>query len=163
GEAWGNLYLTDKPTEFTMEDEEAVVVLAEWASVAIANARAHTSERQRRSSVEVMNRALETTTEITRALGGETDVDGVLELIARRSGALVGARSTQISMLEGDEFVITAVAGEGMSGLKGQRVRVDESIAAKALRSGQPQRYDEIPRSTYAHQHIGARRAIVTP
>ena len=32
GQAWGNLYLSDKTgsTPFTDEDEEAVVILAEW-------------------------------------------------------------------------------------------------------------------------------------
>jgi len=40
GEAWGNLYLTEKEGgEFTEDDEEAVIVLAGWAAIAIANAR----------------------------------------------------------------------------------------------------------------------------
>ena len=41
GEAYGNLYLTDKAggEEFTESDEQLVVVLAEWAAVAIDNAR----------------------------------------------------------------------------------------------------------------------------
>jgi len=42
GEPYGNLYLTDKQSapEFTAEDEEAVVLLAEFAGVAIDHARA---------------------------------------------------------------------------------------------------------------------------
>ena len=40
GEAWGNLYLTEKEGgEFDDEDEEAIVVLADWAAIAIENAR----------------------------------------------------------------------------------------------------------------------------
>ena len=41
GEAWGNLYLTDKQggSSFTEEDEEALLVLADWAAIAIENAR----------------------------------------------------------------------------------------------------------------------------
>ena len=40
GQAWGNLYLTEKDGgEFTPADEEAVVVLAQWAAIAIENAR----------------------------------------------------------------------------------------------------------------------------
>ena len=41
GEAYGNLYLTDKAggEEFTDSDEQLVVVLSEWAAVAIDNAR----------------------------------------------------------------------------------------------------------------------------
>lgn len=46
GEAWGNLYLTEKESgaDFDDEDVDAIVVLAEWAAVAIHNAR--TAERQ---------------------------------------------------------------------------------------------------------------------
>ena len=45
GEAFGNLYLTDKQgeAEFTEADEEAGVVLAEWAAIAIDNARLYQS------------------------------------------------------------------------------------------------------------------------
>jgi len=40
GEAYGNLYLTDKDGgDFDQADESAVVVLSEWAGVAIDNAR----------------------------------------------------------------------------------------------------------------------------
>lgn len=40
GHVWGNLYLTEKDDgEFTEADEEAVVILAQWASIAIENAR----------------------------------------------------------------------------------------------------------------------------
>ena len=40
GHVWGNLYLTEKAAgEFTPIDEQAAVILAEWAAVAIENAR----------------------------------------------------------------------------------------------------------------------------
>src|SRR4051794_29761224 len=50
GEAWGNLYLCDKAdgSPFTEADEEAVVVLAEWAATAIENARVYASSERRR-------------------------------------------------------------------------------------------------------------------
>lgn len=53
GEAWGNLYLTEKESadEFDDDDFEAIVVLAEWAAIAIDNARLFgTSERAASSS-----------------------------------------------------------------------------------------------------------------
>jgi len=50
GEAFGNLYLTEKEGgEFDEVDEESVVVLAEWASIAIANARSVARDRLRRT------------------------------------------------------------------------------------------------------------------
>ena len=74
GDVWGNLYLTEKREgEFTEEDEESVTVLADWAAIAISNARLYRDVRQRRDELQRANRVLETTTEIGRALGGVTD------------------------------------------------------------------------------------------
>jgi len=49
GEAWGNLYLTEKDGGFDADDEEAAVVLAAWAAIAVGNAQAVAEERLRRS------------------------------------------------------------------------------------------------------------------
>jgi len=50
GEAWGNLYLTDKQDgEFDRADEQSAVILAEWIAVAINNARSVASELVQRS------------------------------------------------------------------------------------------------------------------
>src|SRR5690348_4715307 len=69
--AWGNLYLTEKDggEAFTDDDEETSVVLAGWAAIAIANARLYRVVSERRDELERAIRALETTTEIGRALG----------------------------------------------------------------------------------------------
>src|SRR5437588_2585200 len=50
GRAWGNLYLTEKQGggDFTEEDEEAVMILAQWAGTAIENARLYESSERRR-------------------------------------------------------------------------------------------------------------------
>ena len=93
-------------------------------------------------------RGLETTTEISLALGGVTDLDRVLELVVKRSRALIDARSAEIALLDGDEFVIAAAAGEGVEGLKGTRLPIAESLAAEALRTGRQQRFDQIPDET---------------
>jgi signal transduction histidine kinase len=165
GQAWGNLYLTEKADreEFTDDDEDAVSVLADWAANAIANSRLYRDVRQRRDELERTLRGLETMTEVSRALGGETDVERVLELVAKRSRALIDARATEIALLDGDAFVVAAAAGEGVEGLPGRRVPVDESIASAALRSGRPQRFDEVPSELFAHRELNARSAIVTP
>jgi signal transduction histidine kinase len=164
GEVWGNLYLTEKQGgEFTEDDEEAVTVLADWAAIAIANARLYRDVRQRRDELLRANRGLETTTEIGRALGGVTDLDRVLELIVKRSRALIEARGTQLALLDGDELVVAAVAGQGMDDLRGTRLPVEHSIAGAALRTGKSQRFSDVPDDTFAKQAAGARTALVTP
>src|SRR5215218_9106417 len=115
GQAWGTLYLTEKRDgEFTEDDEQAVTVVADWAAIAIANARLYRDVRQRRDELQRVNRVLETTTEIGRALGGVTDLDRVLELVAKRSRALISARATELALIDGDELVVAAVAGQGV-------------------------------------------------
>src|SRR4051794_19807433 len=64
GQAWGNLYLTEKAggEEFTDADEEAIGALAGWAAVAIENARLYQSAEGRRADLENAVRRLEATT-----------------------------------------------------------------------------------------------------
>jgi GAF domain-containing protein len=61
GEAFGNLYLTEKDdeAEFTETDEELVLVLAEWAAIAIDNARLYESVEARRGELERAVRGLD--------------------------------------------------------------------------------------------------------
>lgn len=49
GKPWGNLYLTEKAggEEFNRDDQEAAIVLAEWAAIAIGNARSIAADRLR--------------------------------------------------------------------------------------------------------------------
>jgi signal transduction histidine kinase len=139
------------------------VVLADWAAIAIANARLYRAVRERRDELERTMRGLETTTEVSRALGGLTDLERVLELVVKRSRALIDARAAEIALLDGDEFVMAAVAGEGMDGFKGTRVAIDDSLAAHVLRTGRLQRFAQVPTDTFAYRELGARAAIVTP
>ena len=143
GEAWGNLYLTEKSDgEFDESDEEAILALAGWAATAIENARLYRSERERRDALERAVRGLEATTEIARAIGGETRLERVLELIVKRGRALVEARGMVILLTDGDELVITAVAGQVDDALVGTRIaapiRQAEPSCAPASRSGSP-------------------------
>jgi len=164
GEVWGNLYLTEKDAgEFTEEDEDAVTVLADWAAIAIANARLYRDLRQRRDELQRANRGLETTTEIARALGGVTDVERVLELVVKRSRALIDARAAELALVDGDELVVAAVAGQGVEGALGARLPIEGSVAGVALKTGKSQRFVEVPEQSFARRTLGARTALVTP
>jgi signal transduction histidine kinase len=113
GEAWGNLYLTEKDAgDFDQDDEAAVVVLADWAAIAIENARLYRAVDSRREELERAVRGFEATATIARAVGGETDLDRILELIVKRGRALVEARDVLILLWESDALVVTAGAGD---------------------------------------------------
>ena len=145
GEAWGNLYLTEKDEgEFDERDEESLVVLAEWAAIAIENARLHESVEGRREELERAVRGLEATTTIARAVGAETDLERVLELVAERGRALVGARSLLILLADGDELVVAATAGEADSAAVGSRMPSANTVPGQVLKRGHAERLADV-------------------
>jgi signal transduction histidine kinase len=167
GEAWGNLYLTGKRGgEFDEADEESAVVLAAWAAIAVENARLYRETDQRRAELERSVRALEATSEIARAVGGETRLDHVLELIAKRSRALVEAAGVAILLLDGDEFVVAATAGRVPRAIVGTRISVSGSIAGRVVSASRPERVSDVSNSLrFALAELGviARSALFVP
>ena len=146
GQPWGNIYVTDATTKdaFDDVDEQTLIVLANWAATAIENARLHSAEAERRGELEQSVRALEATVEIARAVAGETRIERILELIAKRGRALVAADGMLILLAEGDELVVTVVAGALGQGLVGQRVPIAGSATGLALTSRRPQRLSDV-------------------
>ena len=102
GEAFGNLYLTDKHggESFSPTDEELVMVLAEWAAIAIDNARLYGDVARRRAELERAVRGLEATADVARAVGVETQLERVLELVVKRGRAMLDAGSLAV-LLDG--------------------------------------------------------------
>jgi signal transduction histidine kinase len=143
GQAWGNLYLTEKEGgPFHEADEETAVVLAEWAAVAIENARLYHDAEQRRDDLERALRRLEATVTIARAVGGETDLGRVLELVVKRGRALMAARSVLILLVEGDELVVAAGAGH-LARPAGVRLPLSGSTAGEVVRAATARRVND--------------------
>lgn len=149
GEAWGNLYLTEKAggADFDDADEAAALVLADWTAIAVENARLYEGIARQRDEVGLQRdrlersvRALEVMTDIARSVGGETQLERILELIVKRGRALVEARSLLILLAEGDQLVVAATAGELESNLGGARIPIDGTLPGQVLRAGRPER-----------------------
>jgi signal transduction histidine kinase len=141
GEAFGNLYLTEKQGgRFDEADQATVTLLAEWAAVAIDHARLYERAEARREELERAVKGLEATVAIARALGGETDLQRVLELIVKRARALIDARSLVILLADGDELRVAATAGELGQRLRGTRIPSAGTIAEKVLLTRRPER-----------------------
>lgn len=144
GQAWGNLYLTDKQDgEFTEADEEAVVMLARWAAVAIENARLYQVSERRRQELEKAFRGLEATRDIAVAVGGEISLGRVLELIVKRGRALVGARSLVIMLRDDDKLVVHTSAGHAED-MRGVRLPIAGSTSGQVLKRGLPERITDV-------------------
>jgi signal transduction histidine kinase len=133
GLVYGNLYLTEKQgaAGFSVEDEQALAVLAAQAGVAIDNARLY-EEAQRRS------RRLEALRELAAAILSGSPLDTALGLAARHSRELVEADLATIALPgEGADALVLEVAdGRGADRLRGLRVPVQGSVSGEVLRTG---------------------------
>ncbi|HEV7772660.1 MAG TPA: GAF domain-containing sensor histidine kinase [Conexibacter sp.] len=145
GLAWGNLYLTDKTGgDFDAADEQTVTTLAAWAAIAVEHADLYRRLRERGNRLERTVRSFEATTTITRAVGAETRIDRVLELIVKRGRALVNARALLILLQDGDGLQIAAGAGDVDPDAIGRRIPVRGTTAAAVLRAVQSERIPDV-------------------
>jgi signal transduction histidine kinase len=168
GEAWGNLYLTEKAggEPFDAEDEESVVVLADWAAIAVENARLYRDVASRREELERAVRGLQATAAIARAVGGETELDRILELVVKRGRALIDAHDVLIMLREGDHLSIVAGAGH-VTVSQGTRLPLSGSTAGEVLAAGRSRRVDDaahqlrIPPERFGLDH--ATTALLVP
>lgn len=171
GSPFGNLYLTEKAggAQFSESDEQALSVLAEFAGVAIDHARRYTGARERRDELERTVATLDATNQLARAVGGETDIDVVLELVAKRGRALVAAQTLLIELREGEHLLIAAGAGELPTGLLGGQVALADTIASRAMQTRRTHRLqDDLERARFEEHDLGrlgvhARCGLVVP
>jgi signal transduction histidine kinase len=144
GQVWGNLYLTEKQGgEFTAQDEEAAMILADWAAIAIDHAQVHGTSERRREEAEKAVRGLEATRDVVVAIGGEVALEHVLELIVKRGRVLVGARSVVIMLRDGEELVVQASAGH-VQEARGVRLPIADSTSGQVLEHLRPERITDV-------------------
>ena len=144
GQAWGNLYLTEKEGgDFSERDEEAAMILADWAAVAIDNTRLYETSELRRQEAEKAIRGLEATRDVAVAIGGEIALEHVLELIVKRGRALVGAQSLVIMLRDGNELVVQASAGH-VQEMRGARLPIADSTSGQVLERSRPERITDV-------------------
>ncbi len=164
---WGNLYLTEKQGgDFTEADDEAAMILADWAATAIENARLYQISEHRRVEQERAVRALEATRDIAIAVGGDTGPERVLELIVKRGRALIDARSVVILLREGPDLVVSAAAGDAID-LHGSRIPIADSTSGEVLEQRRPERIADVgARLRIAPSDLGvgdAQTALLVP
>jgi signal transduction histidine kinase len=140
GRAYGNLYLTEKAggEDFTDEDQELVELLASQAAVAIENARLY-------EAAIGWSKQLESLNEVGNALATETDLERLLDLVARRLRELLDARLVTVLLPAGPgELRFAAVAGEGGEALLHQATAQTGSKSGRVLERGQSERVDSV-------------------
>ena len=167
GETYGNLYMTEKQgaDEFDDADEEAALTLAGWAGIAIENARLYTSLSEREAEVERALRRAETSVDIARTVGGETDVARVLDLIVKRARALVDARALLVLLRRDDRLYVAARAGDMSADLHDLEVPLDDAVFGAAMEEQVSQRLEpgSPPSKARLRERLGAEAALVVP
>src|SRR5262245_9011030 len=116
-------------TEFPCEISLSTVA-TDHGMMALATIRDITDHRRDRDDLRRAVRRLQAATEVAIAVGGETELERVLDAIVERGRALVEARALIILLREGDELVVaaTAAVAGGLDPKVGQlRFRVEEA------------------------------------
>jgi len=140
GVAYANFYLTEKTDgeDFTDEDQEMVELLAGQAAVAIENARLYAAATQWSKQLESLN-------EVGNALATETELEPLLDLVARRLLELLDARLVTVLLPAGaTELRFVAVAGEGGAELIGQTMPRAASKSGRVIERGRSERVDSV-------------------
>jgi signal transduction histidine kinase len=167
GETFGNLYMTEKQggSEFDDDDEVAARTLATWAGVAIENARLYTTLSEREAEVEQSLRRAEASVDIARAVGGETEVARVLDLIVKRARALVDARALLVLLRRDGRLVVAAQAGEVGEEVRHLTIPTEDSVLQAAMQERSAQRLERgtPPSEARLRERLGAEAALVVP
>lgn len=138
GEAFGNLYLTEKHGggPFTEADEQIVLALAAAAGLAVQNARLYEQARRRQMWLEA---ATDITTQL---LAGSRSVE-VFPQIVRHVRELAEADLCMLALPVGDGSLrVVAADGEGADDLRNKTIP-QQSMAAAVLRDGVPMAVDD--------------------
>ena len=151
--------------EFDEDDEAAAATLAAWAGVAIENARLYTTLNEREEEVERALRRSQTSVDIARAVGGETDVERVLDLIVKRARALVEARSLLVLLRSGGRLVVAAQAGEVGDEVQQLTIPTEDAVFQAAMQERVAQHLEpgSPPSEARLRERLGAEAALVVP
>src|SRR6266540_3398209 len=140
GVPYGNFYLTEKAggEDFSEEDQELVTLLASQAAVAVENARLYEAATN-------WSRQLESLNEVGNALATETELERLLDLVARRLRELLDARIVTVLLPAGaDELRFVAVAGETGEDLVGETISRSGSKSGRVLERAHSERVDSV-------------------
>lgn len=167
GEVYGNLYMTEKAdgAEFDDDDEDSARTLATWAAIAIENARLYTSLSRREAEVGRALRRAETSADIARTVGGETDVERVLDLVVKRARALVEARTVLVLLRRKDRLAVAAQAGRVGPEVEKLTIPTDDLVFQAAMQERVAQHLDQgtPPSEARLRERLGAEAALVVP
>ncbi len=151
GKVFGNIYLTEKvgEREFSEEDEQALIVLAAQAGIAIENARLYAEAGRR-------ERWLDGVREVSALIMSGAEANEALELIARRAMELVDADLATVAIPGSDagELTIAAAAGARATDILGATFPRRDSLSGDAVAADRAMLVEDASAADAAHQPI---------
>ena len=151
GRVFGNIYLSEKrgAEEFSQEDEDALVVLATQAGVAIANATLYQQVRSR-------ERWLDALRDITSSALAGAKHSSLLDTIAQHALDLADADAAIVTTRSGiaGQLVVAAAAGARAKELEGQVVPFEGSLSGAVMTSAEGLILDDVSQDPRAYQPI---------
>src|SRR6266540_2569240 len=153
GRVFGKIYLAEKrdAEEFAEEDEDALVVLATQAGVAIANATLYEEVRSR-------ERWLDALRDITALVLGGARGTALLDSIAEHARDLARADAATIvtTTATPGQLVVSAAAGAKAKAVRGQAIPLEGSISGAVMRTGQGLIFDDVSQDPRVFQPMVA-------
>jgi two-component system, NarL family, sensor histidine kinase DevS len=135
GQVFGNLYLTEKrgAGEFDADDEQALVILAAQAGVAVENARLY-------EELEARVQRLDALQAISTAIVRGDDADEVTGLVARQARALLDADLASVAVPTRDRanLAVRTADGAGAGEMLGEVFPYNGSVSGDVISAGQP-------------------------
>jgi PAS domain S-box-containing protein len=114
-------------TEFPCEISLSTMKCGD-GTLALAAVRDITDRRQVEKKLQIAAGRIKAATDIAVAVGAETDLGPVLETIVDHGRTLVDARALMVLLIQGEELVISAMAGDVDESLRGQRVKRTDDL-----------------------------------
>ncbi len=141
GESLGNIYLTEKEggREFTLEDEETLVMFASQAATAIGNALKHRDEQNARGQTEIERQRLDVLVDTSPV--GVLVVDArtsTIEFVNQEAERVIGIPAVPGSKME--EFQRVAIYRR----TDGREYAIEERPLTRALVHGEVVRAEEV-------------------
>ena len=118
--------------------------------VAVENAQLYNRVERQRDELRRAVRGLEAASEIARAVGGETDLERILEIVVKRGRALVEARSLLILLARPRRAAPASIAGEREAGRCEDADPDRRPIPGQVLEAATPPRVHDLDPSLMA-------------
>ena len=132
GQVFGNIYLTEKQGagEFDADDEQALLVLASQAGVAVENAHLNQELEDRVQRLDALHA-------IGTAILRGDDSDAVIGLVARQARSLLRADLASVAVPTADRvgLVVRAAEGTGAEEIIGGVFPLEGSVSGDAIAS----------------------------